>query len=132
MKMKLKTRLITLLTIVTLISSTSTVFADDNAFRETFRSAFYGGAAGALVGAALMVFTKKPADHLDYIAYGAAGGVIAGTVYGVAKTSRSLAEYENGKVKFAVPAIVPDLTENPNTRQTSVTWRTSLFSGTFN
>lgn len=130
--MKLTTRVITLLTLVTLLSSTSTVFADDNAFRETFRSAFYGGAAGSLVGAALMVFTKKPADHLDYIAYGAASGIIAGTVYGAVKTSRSLAEYENGKVRFAIPAVVPDLTENPATRQTNVTWRASLFSGTFN
>ena len=130
--MKLTNRIIALLTLFTIISSTSYAFADENALRETFRSAFYGGAVGTLVGAALLVFTKKPADHLDYIAYGAASGIIAGTAYGAAKTSRSLAEYENGKVKFAIPAIMPDLTENPSTRQTNVTWRASLFSGTFN
>lgn len=130
--MKLKNRIITLLTLVTIVSFSSNAFADENALRETFRSAFYGGAVGALVGGALMVFTKKPADHLDNIAYGAAGGIIAGTLYGVAKTSRSFAEYENGKVKFAIPAIIPDLTENPSTKQTNVTWRASLFSGTFN
>lgn len=121
-----------MLTLVMLISSAGNALADDNSFRETFRSALYGGAAGGLVGAALMVFTRKPANHLDYIAYGAASGIIAGTVYGVVKTSRSLAEYENGKVRFAVPAVIPDITENPATRQTNITWRTSLFSGTFN
>uniref|UniRef100_A0A831U1G4 Uncharacterized protein n=1 Tax=Geobacter metallireducens TaxID=28232 RepID=A0A831U1G4_GEOME len=77
-------------------------------FEGIFRNALYGGLAGGLVGAALLVFTDKPGDHLDYIGYGAASGVLAGTAYGVAKTTRALAELENGKVKLAVPTIVPE------------------------
>lgn len=80
----------------------------EDTFEGIFHNALYGGLAGGLVGAALLVFTDKPGDHLDYIGYGAAGGVLAGTAYGVAKTTRALAELENGKVKLAVPSIVPD------------------------
>ncbi len=80
----------------------------DDTFEGIFRNAVYGGLVGGLVGAAFLVFTDKPGDHLDYIGYGAAGGVLAGTAYGTVKTTRALAEMENGKVKLAVPTIVPD------------------------
>lgn len=80
----------------------------DDTFEGIFRNAFYGGLVGGLVGAALLVFTDKPGDHLDYIGYGAAGGVLAGVAYGTVKTTQALAEVENGKVKLALPTIVPD------------------------
>jgi uncharacterized membrane protein YebE (DUF533 family) len=115
-----------------MLGATTSALADDNAFRDTFQSAFYGGAVGALVGAALLAFTKKPADHLIYMGYGAAGGVLAGTAYGIAKSSRSLASIENGKVKMSMPTITPDLIESPVTRQTVVSWRADLLRGTFN
>lgn len=130
--MKRITRIISLLTIISLLSSVTSAFADDNAFREVFRDAFYGGAAGALVGAALMAFTKKPADHLDYLAYGAASGILAGAAYGVAKSARALAEINNGKVRIAMPTVIPDLVESPVTRQTTITWRADILRGTFN
>ena len=72
-----------LMTVAALLCATTSAFADDNAFRDTFQTAFYGGAVGALVGAALMVFTDKPADHLNYMGFGAAAGVMAGTAYGL-------------------------------------------------
>lgn len=130
--MKRITRIISLLTIISLLGSATSVFADDNAFREVFQDAFYGGAAGALVGAALMAFTKKPADHLDYMAYGAASGILAGAAYGVAKSARALAEINNGRVRIAMPTVTPDLVESPVTRQTSITWRADILRGTFN
>lgn len=80
----------------------------DDTFEGVFRDAFYGGLVGGLVGAALLVFTDKPGDHLDYIGYGAAGGVLAGTAYGVARTSRAFAEVQDGKVQLAVPTIIPE------------------------
>lgn len=123
---------IALMTLVATLGMTASAFADDNAFRDTFQSALYGGAVGALVGAALMVFTKKPADHLDYMGFGAAAGVLAGTAYGVAKSSRSLASIENGNLKIAMPTIIPDLVESPVTRQTVVSWRADILRGTFN
>jgi len=126
-------RIVALTTLVALLSSaTSALAVDENAFRETFTSAFYGLSVGALVGTALMVFTHKPADHLDYIGYGAAAGALAGTVYGVARSSRSFASIENGKIKIAMPTIIPDLVESPVTRQTTVAWRAEILRGTFN
>ena len=80
----------------------------DDTFEGIFRNAIYGGLVGGLVGAALLAFTDKPGDHLDYIGYGAAGGVLAGAAYGTVKTTQALAEVENGKVKLALPTIVPD------------------------
>jgi len=121
-----------LMTVAALLCATTSAFADDNAFRDTFQSAFYGGALGALVGAALMAFTHNPADNLDYMGFGAAAGVLAGTAYGVGKASRALASIENGKVKIALPTIVPDLVESPSTRQTAICWRANILQGTFN
>ncbi len=130
--MKRFNRLIALLTLVSMLGVATSALAEENAFQTTFESAFYGGAVGALVGAALMVFTHKPADHLDYMGYGAAVGVLAGTAYGVAKSSRALASMENGNLKIAMPTITPELVESPVTRQTSVSWRADIFRGTFN
>lgn len=106
-------------------------YASDNLFKDTFENAFYGGLAGTLVGAALLAFTKKPSDHLDYLTVGAATGVIAGAAYGLVKSTRSLAEYENGKVKFAVPTIIPELRENSTTGQTAVAFNAQLLRGKF-
>lgn len=83
--------------------------AEDEGFGTIFKNALYGGLSGALVGTAIMAFTHKPGDHLDYIAYGAAGGVLAGAVYGSARAAQALAEVENGTVKLAMPTIMPDL-----------------------
>jgi len=130
--MKRFNRLIALMTLVSVFTIATSAWAEENAFQTTFESAFYGGAVGALVGAALMVFTQKPADHLDYMGYGAAVGVLAGTAYGVAKASRPLASIENGNLKIAMPTIIPELVESPATRQTSVTWRADILRGTFN
>lgn len=118
--------------LITLFSAATSAYADDNSFREIFRDALYGGAAGSLVGAAVMVFTKKPADHLDYIAYGAATGVLAGATYGVVKSTTALASIDNGKVRIAIPTIIPDLAELPASGQTKVTWKAELLRGTFN
>jgi drug/metabolite transporter (DMT)-like permease len=130
--MKIIPRLTALLTLFAMLASASVACADDNVFRETFRDAFYGGAVGTLVGAALLVFTKKPADHLDFMAYGAAAGVLAGAAYGVAKSTRSLATIENGNIRIAMPMIIPDLVESPSSRQTVICWRADLIRGTFN
>jgi hypothetical protein len=114
-----------------LVTWNTPCLAAENPFRETFVSAFYGGLAGALVGTALLAFTNKPSDHIDYVAFGAAGGVLAGAAYGVASSPRALAEYENGKVRFAVPTIVPELREKASSGQTSLAFNAQLLKGTF-
>jgi uncharacterized membrane protein YebE (DUF533 family) len=121
-----------LMTAVAILCAGTSAFADENAFRDTFLSAFYGGAVGALVGASLLVFTNKPADHLDYMGFGAAAGVLAGTAYGIGKASRAFASIDNGKLKIAMPIIIPDLTESPVTKQTVVSFRANILQGTFN
>ncbi|AJE04857.1 hypothetical protein GPICK_07825 [Geobacter pickeringii] len=82
--------------------------AEEGGFEGIFRNALYGGLAGALVGGALLAFTHRPADHLDYLGYGAAGGILAGAAYGTVRAATALAEVENGSVKIAMPTIVPD------------------------
>jgi uncharacterized membrane protein YebE (DUF533 family) len=123
---------IALMTFVSILCASTSAFADDNAFRDTFQSAFYGGAVGALVGASLLVFTRKPADHLDYMGFGAAAGVLAGTAYGIGKASRAFASIDNGKLKIAMPIIIPDLAESPVTKQTVISFRANILQGTFN
>ena len=85
------------------VGTSSISFAEDNAMKEVFRDGFYGGLVGALVGGALLAFKDDPGDHLNYIAYGAAGGVLAGTAYGIASVSRAFAEVEKGKVYVDIP-----------------------------
>jgi len=131
--MKRFKKIVALTTLVAMLGTTTSAFAvDENVFRETFTSAFYGASVGALVGAALMVFTHKPADNLNYIGFGAAAGVLAGTAYGVAKSSRALASIDNGNLKIAMPTIIPDLVESPATKQMNVSFRADIFRGTFN
>ncbi len=128
--MKRIIRLTSLLTLISMLSVT-TSFASDSAFKEIFQDSLYGGAAGALVGAAFMAFTKKPADHLEDLGLGAGIGILAGATYGIAKSARSLAEIDNGRVRIAVPTIIPDLSESPVTKQTTITWRAEILRGTF-
>ena len=105
--------------------------ASDNAFKDAYENAFYGGMLGALIGGALMVFTKKPGDHLDYLYYGAAGGVLVGAGYGVVKSSRSLVSIENGNVKVAMPAITPEFKAASAKTPGSVMVKAELISGSF-
>jgi hypothetical protein len=85
------------------ISVKSAVAADDKSLENIFRNAYYGGAIGGLLGTAIMIFSDRPADHFNYIAYGLAGGVIAGTFYGMAYPSRSLTDIEQGKLTLEFP-----------------------------
>ena len=77
--------------------------AEDRTLENVFKNAYYGAAIGGLLGTAVMIFSDRPADHFNYIAYGLAGGVIAGTFYGMANPSRSLTDIERGNFKIALP-----------------------------
>lgn len=129
--MKKCRRLVAVMTLVSLLTMTTSAFASDNTIREVFTDAFYGAAIGGLVGGAFMVFQDKPFDHLNYVAYGAASGVLIGTAYGLAKSARAFAEVENGKVKMAFPTIVPELVPASN-GTTAVAWKADLLKGSFN
>ncbi|MCM0083224.1 hypothetical protein L4X63_16690 [Geomonas sp. Red32] len=110
-------RILVSMLLVATLATPALAEQQENAFKTVFQDAFYGGLSGALVGAALLAFTKQPGKHLDYMGYGGAGGVLVGATYGIVSVSRSLAEIENGRVKFAMPSLMPELREG--TRGTS-------------
>ena len=76
---------------------------EENAFMSVFKDGFYGGLAGALVGSAVLAFADEPSDHLDYIAKGAAVGVILGVTFGIVQATRSVAELEDGRITVGLP-----------------------------
>jgi len=116
---------------VTLLFIATPCLAADNAFKTFFEDAFYGGLTGGLVGTAVLAFTKKPGTHLDYIGYGAAGGVLVGAAYGAVVTTRSLAEVDKGTLRFSLPTIRPELRESNSKGQTSIIATAELFRGRF-
>ncbi|MBI3609925.1 MAG: hypothetical protein HY204_04375 [Nitrospirae bacterium] len=77
--------------------------AYENTFETVFKDGFYGGLAGALVGGAVLVFQDKPGDHLNYLSYGAAIGVLVGVTFGVVGATRSMAEIDDHKLVFHLP-----------------------------
>jgi hypothetical protein len=105
--------------------------AAEGVFKEVFQDALYGGLTGALVGAAVLAFTHKPGEHLDYMGYGAAGGVLVGAAVGIMSTARSLAEVDHGKVRFAIPTIIPDFQEANSKGQTAYVVNAQLLRGNF-
>jgi hypothetical protein len=99
--------------------------------RDLFEDAFYGGLAGTLVGGALLAFTKKPSDHLDYLAYGGATGVLFGATYGAVKTTQALAEYDKGRLRFSMPTVLPDFQEASSRGQATIGFKATLLRGQF-
>jgi hypothetical protein len=130
--MKQFKKIIAFMTVVTMLGSTTPVFAASNAVGDLFLDAFYGAALGALAGGAILVFTKKPADNLDFMAMGAAAGVLAGMTYGILKSTNAFVSVENGNLKIAMPTIIPEVYESPVTKQMTVSWRADILRGTFN
>lgn len=105
--------------------------AAESSFQELFENTLYGALVGTLVGGALLAFTDKPSDHLDYLTIGAASGVLAGVVYTVAMPAKSLIAVENGNVKIALPTIIPEFQENKAKGLAGVMLKAELISGTF-
>jgi len=120
-----------LVALVVTTGTTSPCFANEDSLSSTiFKDAVIGGVAGGLVGAAVLAFTRKPGQHLEYMAYGAAGGAVAGGAYGLFKSQTSLVAIEGDKVSIDVPLIMPDVQEK-GARGTNVTIMAELISGKF-
>lgn len=79
--------------------------ASSDSLGRIVTDSLYGGAAGALVGAATLAFVDKAGDHTDNIGQGAAIGVILGAIYGTMKVSGPLAEVKDGKMTVKIPVI---------------------------
>jgi hypothetical protein len=117
--------------VVALIFLATPCLAEDNTDNSFFEDLFYGGISGGLIGAAVLAFSKQPGKHLEYIAYGTAGGVLVGATYGALARTRSLAEVKNGKVTFSVPTIMPEIREATPRGHSSIFAMAHLVSGTF-
>jgi hypothetical protein len=78
-----------------------------------------------------MAFTKRTGEHLDYMGYGAAGGALVGAAVGLTLINRSLAELDKGKVKFAIPAIKPDIIDKTANSEGGYVINAELLSGKF-
>jgi len=102
--------------------------AAQNAFKEVFTDSVYGGLSGTLVGAAVMAFTKKSGDHLDYMAYGAATGIMVGAAYGIGK---AMVEMDSGRVKWSMPTVKPDIQDTNSKGQTPIVVMAELLRGKF-
>ncbi len=102
--------------------------AAENAFKEIFTDSVYGGLSGTLVGGAVMAFTKRPGDHLDYMAYGAATGIMVGAAYGIGK---AMVEMDSGKVKWSMPTVIPDVQDTNSKGQTPIVVMATLLRGKF-
>lgn len=104
-----KLRKIAVFAMVFTLLTASAASAQDT-MQKTMRDALYGGAIGALLGAAVMLLTDNPDDHLSYIPTGAAVGVLAGAAYGIAtsgvmSTAAAEIDAKEGKVSLAMPTI---------------------------
>ncbi len=100
-----KAFVITLLLLFAVFTSKSHA---DETMRYTLNNALYGGVLGGLVGAAVLLLTDEPDDHLDYILTGAGVGVLMGAAYGIATSGviESLAEVdEDGRLTFKMPTM---------------------------
>ena len=128
---RFKRTLMIVIAALTLTSLSVPCSAADSAFRDLFENSLYGGLVGTLVGGALLVFTSKPSDHLDYLSIGAASGVLAGVAYTVARPAKSLLAFENGTIKVAVPSITPDFQGNNARGLSGMVLKAELISGKF-
>ncbi|MFQ5454931.1 MAG: hypothetical protein ACE5EA_01855 [Nitrospirota bacterium] len=76
-------KIVVLLLIFALIfTASSKTFAEDLPIVGILKNSLYGGVIGSILGTAVIAFTDKPSDNLNFIARGAAIGVFAGTIYG--------------------------------------------------
>jgi hypothetical protein len=129
---KYKRMLMMLFASILPVSWAAPCIAAESAFKEIFQDSIYGGLTGSLIGAAVMAFAKRPGNNLEYIGYGAAGGVLAGAAFGALRIAKSVAEMdEKGKVHFAIPAVIPDFNDASSRGPSSYVINAGLLSGKF-
>ncbi len=102
--------------------------AAENAFKGVLDDPMYGGLSGSLVGATVMAFANKQVENLDYMAYGAATGVMVGAAYSIGK---ALVVMENGKMKLSMPIVIPDIQDTNSNGKTPVVFMAEVIRGKF-
>jgi hypothetical protein len=102
--------------------------AAETAFKEVLDDSINGGLSGSLVGAAVMAFANKPVENLDYMAYGAATGVMVGAAYSIGK---AMVVMEKGRTKWSVPIVIPDVQDTNSNGKTPVVFMAEILHGSF-
>ena len=97
--------------------------AAENAFKGVFDDSM-----GSLVGATVMAFANKQVENLDYMAYGAATGVMVGAAYSIGK---AMVVMENGKTKWSIPIVIPDVRDTNSNGKTPVVFMAEVLRGKF-
>ncbi len=78
--------------------------AGDYEVANVLDDSMYGAGLGALVGLGVMLVSKHPTDHWDYITKGLGIGIIAGAAYGVYRSSGAFAQIEDGEIQLGMPS----------------------------
>jgi uncharacterized membrane protein YebE (DUF533 family) len=78
--------------------------AGDYEVANVMDDALYGAGVGALVGLGIMLVSKKPTAHWDYVTKGLGIGIIAGAAYGVYRSSKAFAQIEDGQIHLGMPS----------------------------
>ena len=106
--MNLAKRTVAVALILTFLAFTSRAIAEDT-MEHTLQSTLYGGAIGALLGAAVMLISNDSDEDLkwSYIPTGAGIGMLAGAAYGIASSGvvQSISEVEDGRFALKMPTI---------------------------
>jgi len=89
----------------------------------------YGAGLGGMVGMGVMLLSDKPKDNWNYVTKGVGYGIIAGAIFGIYRTSQSLATLEDGTIRLGVPT--PAFAFQNTTEGLDVIVKTDLISGTF-
>jgi len=103
--------------------------AADFEVQNVFEDSVYGAGIGALVGLGFMLISSKPTDHWNYPVVGAGVGLIAGAAYGTYSGARSMASYEDGKLKLAMPT--PQVRQQNQGAHAHLALAADLFSSRF-
>ncbi|MDX8388082.1 MAG: hypothetical protein R8M46_06065 [Ghiorsea sp.] len=103
--------------------------AADYEVANVMDDAIYGAGVGGMVGAGLMLLSDKPTDNWNYLTRGIGIGIIAGAAFGVFRTSKSLAQVEDGEIKLGMPT--PELAFQETALGLDLVVKTDLIRGSF-
>lgn len=122
----------TLLVFLTVVLFSSSAIADDT-MEVTLKDSIYGGVIGALIGAAVVLVSDKPEDHLSYIPTGAGVGILVGAAYGLATSGlvQSVGEVKDGQFALGLPTIKTIKIFDENANDTEVINQVDLFKLNF-
>jgi len=103
--------------------------AADYEVANVMDDAFYGAGLGGMIGVGVMLLSDKPKDNWNYVSRGVGYGIIAGAIFGVYRTTKSLVMIEDGDIHLGVPT--PEFAFQ--TTASGLDWvvKTDLVRGTF-